>query len=61
MKELRRQGTDLKMWILSGIYGFNSKAVEDLFDVYRTNNWILYCWQSTSVGEDLWHLRKYYG
>ena len=29
MKELRRQGTDLKMRILSGIYGFIPKFVED--------------------------------
>ena len=36
MKELRRQGTDLKMRILSGIYGFISKVVEALFDVSST-------------------------
>ena len=29
MKELRRQGTDLKMRILSGIYGFIPKFDED--------------------------------
>ena len=28
MKELRRQGTDLKMRILSGIYGFIPKFAE---------------------------------
>ena len=51
MKELRRQGTDLKMRILSGIYGFISKVVEASFDVYSTLIWILFSWHKTSINE----------
>ena len=61
MKELRRQGTDLKMRILSGIYGFISKVVEALFDVSSTIIRILYSWHKTSIDENFWHFRKYYG
>ena len=61
MKELRRQGTDLKMRILSGIYGFISKVVEALFDVSSTIIWILYSWHKTSIDKNFWHFRKYYG
>ena len=58
MKELRRQGTDLKMRILSGIYGFIPKFVED-----STITEAIYIWSFRSFDEiyQLWVFRKYYG
>ena len=46
MKELRRQGTDLKMRILSGIYGFIPKFVEDSL-ITET----VYIWYFRSLNE----------
>ena len=61
MKELRRQGTDLKMRILSGIYGFIPNVVEDsiVMETVYVRSFLFLQWVIPI--KKLWVFRKYYG